>query len=108
MKPGCQQEPCCASFVAGQWVAETDVNQPLIAKVKEVHPPLFEGDEPSMDLVIYSYKGEKLGRVSDAFDGPKKYEPCCPCKNYTRIDPPSFPVQRDLMGDPTSLVWHNA
>ena len=70
----------------GSWVASFESNQ--IAKVKNIH---LDG---SLDVVIYSRTGDRLGRTSPAMGGPTGFEPCCGADNWTAIAKPKFPLMK--------------
>lgn len=68
------------------WVASVgnSFDRPQIGRVREVH---FDG---TLDIVLFSHRGEKIGRVSPALNGPKSYEPCCSPENWEVIAEPDF------------------
>lgn len=81
----------------GDWVAEPDVYRPTFGVVREVY------DDGTFNLVVYSFKGEKLGRVSPPEGGPTAFEPCCPQAHYRRIKQPEFPMK--LTADHDWAPW---
>ena len=90
-------------FHRGEWVAQIQLAQPTIGMVKDVYA--LDG-EWLVDVVVWSWNGKKLGRVSPPEGGPKTYEPACPAKNYCRIEKPKFPLRRGLSGEyDRALVW---
>ncbi|WP_296540149.1 hypothetical protein [Rhizorhabdus sp.] len=76
-------------FKPGDWVAEPGTER--VAKVKSV----YEGapGEVLLDLVIFSDKGDKLGRTSPICGGPRTFEPACSAQWWERIEEPRFPIQ---------------
>lgn len=75
----------------GDWVMQRGVtHRPIIGKVREV----WEDD--TIDIVVYSHTGEKLGRVSPPEGGPTSYEPSVTASNYQLIREPAFPIKLDI------------
>lgn len=76
-------------FELGGWVAEANACYgmgfaPRLAKIRDIYP------DGHLDLVLYSYTGERIGRESPALGGPTHFEPyCCP-DNWEPIDKPQF------------------
>lgn len=81
------------AFRTNDWVAQKNMSQPNIGVVKQIW------DDGTFDLVLYDHNGIQIGRKSPPEGGPTKYEPCCPMANYKRIQPPVFPLRRNLSGD---------
>lgn len=76
-------------FVEGGWVAEADAChgmgfRPRIARVKHIY------DDGSLDLVLYSHTGERIGRETPAMGGPTSFEPYCSAENWEPIEKPEF------------------
>ena len=79
-------------FTKGGWVASAQGPsglgfRPRIAKVKQVYE--LDG-ETLLDLIFYSYDGEKIGRESPAMGGPTTFEPCCGAEFWEPIAQPDF------------------
>lgn len=87
---------------AGQWAAQFDVDSPVFGTIKDSYP-----EEGMIDLVVYDWRGNKIGRVSPPMGGPTTFEPCCEAANYRRIEKPTFPMERNIYGNPV-FGWHNA
>lgn len=74
-------------FRPGDWV----MNQSgRVAKVKAVEE---YRDEVTFDLVLYSSRGEKIGRESPSLGGPRTFEPSCSIAGWERCKKPVFPLQ---------------
>lgn len=96
--PNPEAKPCeCESFSGGfvfkkgDWVLRRDWGQ--IAQVKEFNPA-YNHWEATLDLIIYSRAGERIGRASPAMGGPRSFEPSCPVSNYAPIQKPAFPLPK--------------
>ncbi|WP_087865077.1 hypothetical protein [Comamonas thiooxydans] len=86
-----QSEISQETYPPGSWVARRDWQQ--IAQVKEFNPPGF-GAGATLNLVIYSRTGERLGRVSPAMGGPRGFEPCCDATDWAPIKKPAFSLPK--------------
>lgn len=67
-------------------------HRPHIGKVREVW------DDGTIDIVMFSASGEKLGRISPPEGGPTTYEPSVSASNYERIEEPVFPIKLGVAG----------
>lgn len=74
-------------FKPGDWVSN-DADR--VAQVKSVYG---EGDEVLLDLVLYDWKGDKVGRESPACGGPRTFEPACSAEGWERVAEPDFPIR---------------
>jgi hypothetical protein len=73
---------------AGDWVVDKDDNYtPIFGKVKKVW---FDG---TLDLIVYSSSGERIGRRSPPEGGPTSYEPCLTADRFVKIEEPDFPLK---------------
>lgn len=72
-------------FKVGDWVTDGD----RIAKVKDT-----DESGNTLDLVLYDRMGNRIGRESPAFGGPRGFEPCCHAEHWRRIHEPVFPVPK--------------
>jgi hypothetical protein len=79
-------------WVARNWKDSLAGSNPTIGRVKG--EPYRDGTEELADIVIYDIDGNKIGRVSEPFDGPKGFEPACALDGWTRIKKPDFPLTR--------------
>lgn len=75
-------------FKPGDWVASRG-DHDRIARVRSVYR--LDG-EVCLDLVMYSPKGDRIGRESPALGGPRTFEPCCASDHWDRISDPRFPI----------------
>lgn len=72
----------------GDWVVDTDDDfTPLFGKVKEVW------SDGSIDVVVYTPHGERVGRRSPPEGGPTSYEPCLTASRFALIEEPAFPLK---------------
>ncbi len=76
-------------FVEGGWVAESGACngmgfRPRVARVKHIY------EDGSLDLVLHSHTGERIGRESPAMGGPTSFEPYCCADNWEPIEKPNF------------------
>lgn len=83
-----------ADFVEGGWAASVGACnelgfRPRIARVKTVY------DDGALDLVLYSYTGERIGRESPAMGGPTGFEPYCHSELWEPIAKPDFNLLSD-------------
>ncbi len=79
------------AFKPGDWVIRRDWQQ--IAKVKEYNPDCGVLGA-TLDLVIYSRSGERIGRESPAMGGPRGFEPCCSASDWAPIRKPAFSLPK--------------
>lgn len=81
--------------VQGDWIAERRSERCQVARVRQSYADPGPGDAVLMDLVLYSFDGEKIGRESIACGGPKSFEPACEWseERYVRIAAPDFPLR---------------
>ena len=79
----------------GAWVVNPESSGLELGKVKETYD-----EEKLFDLIIYNSKGGKIGRISPALNGPKKFEPCLEQKEFIVIQKPIFPIALKLHGAP--------
>lgn len=75
-------------FKPGDWAFNPSGEQ--IAKVKAVY---WDSNLVMFDLVMFSFQGDKLGRVSPSEGGPRSFEPACPAEGWERIAEPFFPIE---------------
>jgi hypothetical protein len=76
------------SLKAGQWVmAHDDTVAPIFGKVKQVW------SDGTLDLIVYTPNGERIGRRSPPEGGPKSYEPCLTASRFVQIEEPDFPLK---------------
>lgn len=83
----------------GTWVARFDdyrEERPMMGRVKRAH------DNGTLDIVLYEHTGNRIGRESPAFDGPRGFEPCCPAEFWEPIEAPDF----QFIGDKFSFGRH--
>jgi hypothetical protein len=53
-----------------------------------------------LNIILYAWNGERIGRRSPPEGGPTAFEPACPADQYGRIKAPAFPLKRNsLNGD---------
>lgn len=78
-------------FKKGDWVLRRDWQQ--LAQVKEFSPASGSW-EATLDLIIYSRSGERIGRESPAMGGPRGFEPCCPASDWAPIRKPAFSLPK--------------
>lgn len=90
-------------FKPGDWAAGSGER---VARVKRVY---WDGDEALLDLVIYDWRGEKVGRESPACGGPRTFEPACTAAYWERIAEPTFPIGQKWVpndqGGVTARMW---
>jgi hypothetical protein len=80
---------------AGDWLGRFSSTGSLdsVAKVKSVYLDRCPGHEQVLvDLWIYDFQGNRLGRTSPPMGGPRTFEPACSLAGWTRISPPTFPI----------------
>lgn len=77
-------------FQKGDWVAEAGVNRPCFGMIRQVW------QDGSIDIIMYAYTGERVGRVSPPEGGPVSFEPCCTAEHYAKIDKPQFPLKTNF------------
>lgn len=58
--------------------------KPQLARVKHIY------DDGSLDLVLYSRTGMRIGRESPAMGGPTSFEPYCNSELWEPIGEPKF------------------
>jgi len=80
-----------AAFQRGGWVVRRDWQQ--LAQIKEF-TPAWGSFGATLDLVIYSRSGERIGRESPAMGGPRGFEPCCEASNWVPIRKPAFSLPK--------------
>jgi len=88
-------EAGAVKFEKGKWVAEKDTRRPLLGIIKDVW-----SDEHgvSLDIIVHTWNGERVGRVSPPEGGPTTFEPCCHANHYALIEKPQFPLKVDRGG----------
>jgi hypothetical protein len=90
-------------FKPGDWVSDA-VDR--IAQVKSVYE---SQGEVLFDLVMFDRDGNRLGRVSPAMGGPRRFEPACSIEGWERIGRPHFPVElkfiRTKTGSRVARYW---
>lgn len=74
----------------GDWVAEPNVRRPHFGIIKETW------DDGSIDIIMFTHNGERVGRLSPPEGGPTAYEPCCPGASYAKIEKPEFPLKLEF------------
>lgn len=81
----------------GDWVVNgIDMHQPNFGTVRDIYE---QGGNTYVDVVYYSYNGNRLGRISPAMGGPRSYEPALNFFDLTVIERPVFPMRCSLSGD---------
>ncbi len=82
-------------YSKGDWLETTGDSQVRIARVRKAYWSRDTNGEPRLygDLWLYNYNGDRTGRESPAFDGPRSYEPFCDLSDYQRISEPEFPIE---------------
>ena len=81
----------------GDWVVNGLCEyKPTFGIVKELWK---DGIGEAADIVCYSPKGDKIGRVSEALDGPITYEPMIPIEQLLVIEEPNFPLKLNVYGE---------
>lgn len=85
------QEATEAGFLPGGWVVRRDWQQ--LAKIKDVNPA-WGSLGATLDLVIYSRSGERVGRETPAMGGPRGFEPCCDAVEWAPIRQPAFALPK--------------
>ena len=72
----------------GAWVASFNSlsldHGAQIGRVKQVH------SDGSLDIVLYSKTGRRIGRESPVMGGPQGFEPCCCAEFWEPIEKPDF------------------
>jgi hypothetical protein len=90
-------------FKKGDWV-ESKEGSLQVGIVKDCYwSSGYKGspDEILVDLFLYDYDGNKVGRESLALDGPRSFEPCLTASDWKRIEKPGFPIEiRYMPTDP--------
>jgi hypothetical protein len=90
-------------FKPGDWAVD---HIERVAKVKAVYR---DCEDILLDLVIYDWKGNRVGRESPVCGGPRSFEPACDAKDWQRIARPAFPVTPKWMpnetGGVTARTW---
>jgi hypothetical protein len=82
----------------GDWVAPK-WGLTHVGKIKSIYldPALKSAPDAEsaflIDLVLYAFNGDRIGRKSAACGGPKHFEPACAWNDYRRINPPKFPLE---------------
>ena len=84
----------------GDWI-ETK-NEPLrIGRVRDSYWDTSaprEGDVKCfVDVTLYGYGGERIGRESPVLGGPRTYEPYLDYSEWKRVEKPAFPVEMRWM-----------
>lgn len=77
----------------GSWVCREDNRE--LGRVSEV---FADEDGTYLNIVLYTPKGERIGRSSPAEGGPTSFEPACPAEDWVLIESPRFPLSVDLYG----------
>ena len=67
-------------------------------QVKAVYETAPGSGQYLIDLVLYDWRGNKIGRTSMHEGGPRSFEPALPLEDFERIYRPSFPID-------VALVW---
>lgn len=82
-------------YSKGDWLETTGDSQVRIARVRKAYWSRDSNGEAKLygDLWLYNYNGDRTGRESPAFDGPRSYEPFCDLSDYQRISEPEFPIE---------------
>ena len=73
-------------FKIKDWIT----NWQEIGRIKHIH------DDGSLDIVIYSREGKKIGRTSPIRGGPSGFEPCCNPDVWVVIEEPYFPLRKSF------------
>lgn len=73
----------------GDWVSDFGSDIPQLGRICGT----FELDGVLyINVVLYDREGTRLGRVSPALGGPRKFEPALDGRLWTVIERPSFPL----------------
>lgn len=59
-------------------------------RVKKVYRDDISPENDLFDGEIYSHDGKFIGRESECFDGPKKFEPCLTVNDFVVVDAPPW------------------
>lgn len=82
--------------VRGDWIESRNDSQPQIGKVVNSQWVERDGKLACMvDVALYAYSGDRIGRQSPAMGGPRTYEPWVAYADWFRIEKPYFPVKLD-------------
>jgi hypothetical protein len=73
---------------SGDWV-ESRYSDGKVGKIRSIY---WSSGEWLIDLVIYSHRGDRVGRESPPMGGPRTFEPALPYNEWVRITAPVFPI----------------
>jgi hypothetical protein len=82
-------------FKKGDWV-ESKEGSLQVGIVKDCYWTSGYQDSPDqclVDLFMYDYDENKIGRASPALEGPRTFEPCLTASDWKRIEKPRFPIE---------------
>jgi hypothetical protein len=78
---------------AGDWVESREF-RPRIGRVRDCYWGTDNGLPVCyVDVVIYGYEGEKIGRLTPAEGGTARFEPALLYSDWFRIRKPAFPIE---------------
>lgn len=82
-------------YSKGDWLETIGDSSLRIARVRKAYWSRNSDGEDKLygDLWLYNFNGDRTGRESPAFDGPRSYEPFCDLSDYQRIAEPQFPIE---------------
>ncbi len=86
---GDKQPHGAPEFTKGDWVAQTDTEQPHFGVVKDM---FSQGNEWFVNIDMWQPDGSNPGRLSPPEGGPTRYEPACSAKFYGKIEKPELPL----------------
>lgn len=93
-------QPEVLPIVQGDWVAT--VGHGLRVQIGRVRYSWREGAEVVMNVVLYNTNGDRIGRESPAFGGPRGFEPALIFdERWQRIEKPDFPLIRHAVSLPS-------
>jgi hypothetical protein len=77
----------------GDWVESRYLSEPKIGRVVNSCWSK-DGDTLScmIDVAIYGYRGDRIGRETPAMGGPRRHEPWVSYSEWFRIEKPDFPL----------------
>lgn len=84
-------------FKPGDWVSD---GSDRVATVRRVYWGYPDENEVLLDLIMYDWEGDRLGRVSPSMGGPRSFEPACSADGWRRVNKPTFPMEPKWVADP--------
>lgn len=89
---GGKQPHGAPEFTKGDWIAQTEVEQPRFGVVKDM---FSQANEWLVNIDMWTPQGDNPGRISPPEGGPTSFEPACPAKNYAHIEKPNLPLDKN-------------